>query len=218
MDSRILEVAAKSATQFLLYNGGHFDMLTIDLLGGLGQAVGADRAYVFVVHGDPDDPMMSYAYEWCEEGIEAQLDNPKLHNLKFIPDHEDVLEKLRNKEPFILDTIQSGSANTCDTLSIQDIKSICMFPVWVDGRLWGFVGLDMCRCTRKWTAVEIRGLEIAAGILGAARQKNEYQRRLREPVDVLTRIEEELVVASQKHREEIKGVRSELAALRNGEV
>ena len=217
MDSRILEVAAESATQFLLYNGNHFDQLTIDLLGGLGRAVGADRAYVFLVHGDPNDPMMSYAYEWCEDGIESQIDNEALHNLKFIPDYEDVLEKLRNKEPFVLDAVGQGSPCTCDTLSMQDIKSICMLPVWVDGRLWGFVGFDMCRYARKWHDVEIRGLKIASGILGAAKQKNEYQYRLREPVEILQKIEEELAVANEKHRQDIRGVRSELAALRNGE-
>ena len=217
MDSRILEVAAESATQFLLYNGGHFDQLTVELLTNLGKAVGADRSYVFLVHGDPNDPMMSYAYEWCDEGIEAQLDNTALHNLKFIPDYEDVLEKLQNKEPFILDTVDQGSAETCDTLSLQDIKSICMLPVWVDGRLWGFVGLDMCRCTRKWTDVEIRGLKLAAGILGAAKQKNEYQKRLRQPVDILEQVEQELARSNERHLKEIRGVRSELAALRNGE-
>ena len=48
------------------------------------------------------------------------------------------------------------------------VKSTLAFPVFVEGRWWGFIGFDDCRSEREWSPSEIDTLKTLAELVGAA--------------------------------------------------
>jgi diguanylate cyclase (GGDEF)-like protein/PAS domain S-box-containing protein len=46
-------------------------------------------------------------------------------------------------------------------------QAILMVPIEVDGRYWGYVGVDDSRSSRRWSSVEIDALDIFARVIGA---------------------------------------------------
>jgi len=52
-------------------------------------------------------------------------------------------------------------------LEKEQIKSICVVPIYTPIDLWGFVGFDSCRQKRYWTFDEEKLLKITANIIGS---------------------------------------------------
>ena len=64
-------------------------------------------------------------------------------------------------------------------LRAQDILSIALVPIFVEGRWWGLIGFDECVEEREWSASEVGALGAAAGTLGAAIRRRRTEEQLR---------------------------------------
>ncbi|GMU44052.1 MAG: EAL domain-containing protein [Xanthomonadales bacterium] len=143
------------------------DDLVRRVLEGLGLGMGADRVYIFETHERDGEVLASQRYEWCQEGVGAQIDNPELQNLPFERLFPRWLQQLR------ADRAISGIVATFpqverEILEAQEIQSLIVVPVSLRGRLWGFVGFDAVRHRRQWSQAEERVLRLTAAALGAA--------------------------------------------------
>ncbi len=109
------------------------------LLEYLGKALKGDRAYIFEKndHGHDDN-----TYEWVASGIEPQIDNLQdvpsevcdiWYNSFRAGDHISIadLEDIREVDPAMY-----------DVLVPQGIHSIVVVPIYVDGEIIGFYGID----------------------------------------------------------------------------
>jgi PAS domain S-box-containing protein len=67
-----------------------------------------------------------------------------------------------------------------ESLERDGILAQVAVPIVSGGRWWGFFGLDDCVEERVWTDLEVDALRAAAGILGAAIQREATDERLRE--------------------------------------
>ena len=109
-----------------------------DTLARLGQALSAERAYIFQLH----DGQMSNTFEWCANGV-----TPQIGNLQAMDD-----TLLRRWLPYFhsgecmiledLDQIRDTSPDEYAILSAQNIQTLVAAPLEEDGRLTGFVGVD----------------------------------------------------------------------------
>lgn len=158
-----LEGLAKAA-QALLPPSGPIPYQT--WLAALGRSAEASRAYVFLNHRRADgELLMSQIAEWCAPGVEPQIDNPRMQDLSYI---EAGLRRF-------LDQLSSGqviNALACDLLPSeralleeQNIQTILLLPLLMDGLFMGFIGLDMCAEARLWSASEVDLLKVAAADL-----------------------------------------------------
>ncbi|KPQ05447.1 MAG: PAS domain S-box [Rhodobacteraceae bacterium HLUCCA12] len=107
-----------------------------DVLSRLGDASGADRAYLFV----RQDGRWFNTHEWCADGIDPVKDH--LQGVA-LDEHEAMATVLaQGKGLFIRDvTALPGSALRSFLLS-QQIHSIQCVPVLRDGVFYGFLGFD----------------------------------------------------------------------------
>jgi diguanylate cyclase (GGDEF)-like protein/PAS domain S-box-containing protein len=186
-DALLLGVA--SATHELLTEAV-FDKAIKNVLQILGQAAGADRAYIYQnhPHSTTGAVAMSIRHEWTDLDIAPTLLCDHWHDL---PYYQAGLGRW-------YDAFQGGRSFSGITrlmspaeqaiLGRDQIRSIIMVPIQIDQELWGYIGFDDCHSEREWTASEESMLVAIAASIGAAirRQRTDAQMRYQAFHDALT--------------------------------
>ncbi|HXH41561.1 MAG TPA: diguanylate cyclase, partial [Thermoanaerobaculia bacterium] len=160
----VLEAVAVAAKR--LFQSGSWEEVAIEVVGGIGAAVGASRASIFHVSEDGEFAA-SLRFGWAAPGVAP------------------LAEALRQEIPFRvagfgrwLDSFTRGETvhgpvrgfpdSERTVLSGQGVVSVAAVPVRLGGRLWGFLGFDDCEAEREWSQGEILGLRVAADMLAEA--------------------------------------------------
>jgi PAS domain S-box-containing protein len=166
-DERLLESVLRSLNLLLAADDIHSAVTLV--LAILCRAVEVERAYVFEAHPHPEtgELLVSQRYEWCPEDAEPQIDNPALQN-----------HPIEREFPRWFAALSAGRSVSGPVagfpeqerlvLEPQDIVSLMVVPIMIDGCLWGFIGFDDCCRVRSWTRGEELGLKAAAIGLGSA--------------------------------------------------
>ncbi len=114
---------------------------TIDsVLAEIGELIGANRTYIFEF--DFENNQMSNTYEWCDADTQ-----PFKEQLQHIPIEvaDYWLKRFRMKKPVQIDSVEripDERKAERESLMVQSIKSLLTLPIYCDGELWGFFGLD----------------------------------------------------------------------------
>lgn len=129
----------------------------------VGLLLDADRAYIFEL--GPQQLTMSNTYEWCSPGT-----SPEINNLQQIP--TDIMprwmEAIRMQEILYMPDVKALAEDwSCEReiLEAQDVKSLLVFPLYIEGRLMGFVGLDSVRRTNAFGFSAVSSLKVWADML-----------------------------------------------------
>ena len=146
----------------------------------LGEAVQVNRAYIYKHRSieDTGEMYISLLYEWTSPGTEKQFDNIELQKLSYSR-----FESLKFYDTFSagkpLSFVMKNLPHENQQLFVdQNIKSIILSPIMVDGFYWGFLGFDDCETDREWTLNEESLLVTMASMLGAVIKRNNIQDEL----------------------------------------
>lgn len=116
------------------------------MLKELGEYVQADRAYVF----ETDENFISTnTYEWCAKGVEPQIDNLQGLTAEDMPHwlaHFTKGEDIRIEN---LEDVKEEMPEEYEILKVQDIRTLIAFPILVEDRLLGFVGVNNSEMERS---------------------------------------------------------------------
>jgi len=134
------------------------------VLATLGKAAGADRVYMFECHPDPATgrALLSQRLEWVREGIQPDLDNPRLQNVSYdlapgwyeqLAGGKAVRGRTEDFPPPVRDLLQSSG-----------VVSLLLAPIRVEQTFWGFIGFDACGQDRPWETEESLLLAAASNI------------------------------------------------------
>ena len=198
----LLQATADAMTQLL--SGHELEETVGAALATLGQAVAADRAYIFENHPDPVTSalLMSQRYEWCAAAALPQIANPALQNVSYdawCPRWHATLAAGAAITGLVREFPESERA----ALEPQAIRSLLVLPIRIEEpfwgatgfddfpsrrlpghrrAFWGFIGFDDCHADRVWSPVEQNILRTAAAALGHAyiRRRAEAARRASE--------------------------------------
>lgn len=106
---------------------------------------------------------------------------------------EDLLRQLSKDEiPWWIDNIQHGkdiiirdvskmpseAFHEQYLLQLQEVLSLLVIPVFMQGKPFGFIGLDSVKRQRDWTALDVENLRILADILSIAIERKEAQGKM----------------------------------------
>ena len=160
-------LSASAAASYSLLVNYDIDQIIIDVLQLLGEAVEADRAYIFENQTVDGEVFMSQRYEWTKGEVEPQINNPVLQSLPYYPDSSTFYEIISRGRPYV-GLIKDLPESERAYLEPQGIVSILIVPIFVEDRLWGFIGFDDCHRERFWSNGEISVLQVAAGSIGGA--------------------------------------------------
>ena len=138
-------------------------------LEAVGAPIGVDRTYVFRNHlSTPKNvPACSQIAEWTCKGVSAQIANPELQDLPYSKIGLGRWYQELSDGRAITGLVKDFPAAERQLLESQDIISIAVVPISVEGKFWGFLGFDDCRRGRTWEPEEIALLQSAAGLISA---------------------------------------------------
>lgn len=109
-----------------------------NLLEKIGHFTKADRAYIV----DEKDDCYYNTYEWCNEGIEPQIN--QLQNLR-AEDMPYWIPKLSSGESIFIEDLENVKETMpveYEILKPQNIHTLIVFPIILSNTLKGFIGVD----------------------------------------------------------------------------
>lgn len=181
----ILEQATFAAEKFLSLSDWRQGIY--DVLQRLSEVTHVDRLSLYENQTQASEPMITLRYTWppieaqgtpepstAEVGISQPLQRPGWKRW---------YSALHKGEPFqgSMRTVEPEQADEMDRIGVHSFLSV---PVYIGNTWWGEFRLEDMHNDREWPAVEIDGIKIVAGVLGAAiqRQRSEHERRESEAI------------------------------------
>ena len=106
-------------------------------IGGIGRDAGVDRVYIFKNHADPQtgEHLMSQLYEWSDDSVTAQIDNPELQNLSYAL-FSGWYEILAYGGP-VKGLVRDFTATIRGHLDLKNIRSMLLVPISLPARSGG---------------------------------------------------------------------------------
>ncbi|MGH3086951.1 MAG: PAS domain S-box protein [Rubrobacteraceae bacterium] len=176
----ILEAVRFAAERFLGEADG-WERGIEEALERLGEAAEVSRVYIFenFVGGD-GELFATQRYEWVATGVSAQIDNPVLKALPYRAAGFGRWVETLGRGDLVHGRVRDLPESEQPELRAEEILSIIIVPIFVEGNWWGFVGFDECMAEREWSMAEIDALGAAASTLGAALRRQVMEEELRE--------------------------------------
>lgn len=124
----------------MLVEESDFHKAINSMLGSIGEFYQADRAYLFELQNNKE--YWDNTYEWCADGVMAQID--MLQNVP-MSTVKRWMELFRKGDSIVIDDIdkiKEESPEEWEILNIQNIKRLIVSPIWNNGNVIGFIGVD----------------------------------------------------------------------------
>lgn len=144
-----------------------------EVIGLLGQFTNVSRVYIF--ENKPEENITVNTYEWCNKGIEPQIENLQEVPLQMVFDWSEGREFLASwnlKEDLPQDL--------GEVMISQGIQSFLIFPIQVCGKVFGYIGFDECNFQRKWERPEIELLKSISNIISFSYERELIQNHYRQ--------------------------------------
>ncbi len=152
-----------------------FDNRINTVLHKIGEHVGISRVYIF--ENNVGGLTTSNTYEWCNVGVVAQKDELQDLPYDMIPSWR----KIMNEHGRVYsENIYELPQDLIDILEPQNIKSIIIYPLYVQAEFFGFIGFDECMRHKNWVANELELLRTISGIIANTYQRKFFESSLRE--------------------------------------
>ena len=146
-------------------------------LESMCRFVSADRAYIFEY--DLSNETCSNTFEWCAEGIEAEINNLQQIPVAYFPNW---LERHKKGEPFYIPQVaqlpDDGPNGLKAILAAQSIKSLITIPMLHGKNLLGFVGFDSVKKEYAYSEKEKTILTLFASMLVNIQDRQRKEKRL----------------------------------------
>jgi PAS domain S-box-containing protein len=139
----------------------------------IGKHTRCSRVYIF--EDSPDRHFTSNTYEWCNDGIETQMDDLQQIPYEIIPSWK---KQLVQNGRIYSENIYELPEDISIILAPQDIKSIVVYPLKINEEIFGFIGFDECLTNRKWTKSELGLLRAVASTVSNALERERTQHSL----------------------------------------
>lgn len=143
------------------------------VLACVGQYLGAERVYIF----EEDNNYYSNTFEWCADGITAEIDTLQDISADSIFYWIEALEKGKSVVVEDIEDIKYSSPFVYETLARQNIKSAVEAPIAIGNKLVGFIGVD--NAPREVTALVEESLTLLGSFIGTVLQNKEEHEKIR---------------------------------------
>ena len=154
------EALARVSSELAQADPDHLDPVLDASLATIGNAVSADRSYLFLI--DRSSGRFSNTHEWCAPGIAAQRE--ELQDLP-IAEFQEAFDLFARGEILHVErpeTLSDELALLREMMQQIGIASLINVPVLWEGRLVGIVGFDTQDRNKEWPQEDIRLLRTVA--------------------------------------------------------
>lgn len=175
----ILRATARANNSLLITTG--FDPAVTAALSEIGRALRVDRAFIFKVSGMDYGEFHSFTakHEWLKrDSTPSLLANPSLQNAPFEQYCPEWYELLVN-EGIVKIESDTATDEEIETLHVFQTRALLAIPMWKEGSLYGFFGVDHCEKAHLWDESEINAVRLLASGLSGLVMIQENQDDLR---------------------------------------
>ncbi|MBQ2819518.1 MAG: diguanylate cyclase [Clostridia bacterium] len=144
-----------------LYNTGDVHGTINSLIEMIGKQMNVSRVYVF--ENNDDNTHCFNTFEWCNEGIEPQIDI--LQAISYETDIPDYEKQFNENAVFYCPDIKELPQHLRDILEPQGIKSMLQYAIRDNGVFRGYVGFDENTHERMWTHDQISLLSFVSKLI-----------------------------------------------------
>ncbi len=174
-----------------------FDGAINEMLKLIGESLDADRCYVFRY---TDDQYMTSCntHEWSRAREYSLFDRMQNVDMGAYPEFNKLMF---NHQPLALeDTTQPPPefGGEFETLRKLNVKSILGSGLWIDNKLYGFVGMDFDRQTKKFTECDIHTAIGISSLFQLAYERARQRKLLEDSLDEQKRQKHELEISMEK--------------------
>jgi PAS domain S-box-containing protein len=143
---------------------------SLEMLGTFNKV---DRTYVFELDFINDE--INNTFEWCAEGVTAEIDNLQGIPFSFIPRWKDTFQQ--NEHIYIesVSDLPDELILEKEILEPQGIKSLVTVPMYYGPDLIGFLGFDSVSHQKKWSDQVITLLKVFANVLAGVIYKKKTE-------------------------------------------
>lgn len=147
-----------SKVTYILHCNKSIEAKNKEVIQLLGEFTNASRVYIF--ESDLEKDITVNTYEWCNKGIEPQINNLKEVSLSM------VLDWSKTVDPMMTWNIDKDlPADFAKFMKAQKIQSFIILPLQVTGKHFGYIGFDECTFKRQWKMEEIELLKTISNLI-----------------------------------------------------
>ena len=153
----------------IMHGNEDYEVACNKMLDLVASFYGADRSYIFEF--DLGSQRMSNTYEWCAEGIEAEIS--KLQNMD-ISIVDRWIAQFKAHGEFYINSTDGELDHDSDEykiLAMQDIQSLMAAPLQLGGNIIGFLGVDNPRANTNTLLILQAVSSFVVNQLGQQRQE-----------------------------------------------
>ena len=174
----ILKAVYEAASRLLRSTAWQDDIHAV--LGHMGQAAGASRAFLFQMSRNEAGALVAtWRQEWMAEGVGPSLSALSLESFPVVEAGLIRWAILAERQP-IRGPVHTLPASEQAFFARLHVRSVAVVPVFVEDQWWGVLGFTDDEHDREWEDAEIDALSAAAATLGGALFRQDTERRLLE--------------------------------------
>ncbi len=144
-----------------------------NILSLIGKYSNVSRTYIFI--NNEDNTITNNEFEWCKTGISPVIQFFQNRALSEVPS----LLKILNKEGKLFSTnIENLPEDLYKIFISQNIKSLLIYPLYINNKMFGFVGYDECIVNRNWTEEDLNILATISGIISNLYKNHYYLKKI----------------------------------------
>lgn len=163
----------------ILYESNNIEMAVNLILDIVGKHFNVSRVYIF--ENSDDNLYCKNTFEWCNEGITAEIDNLKNIYYSHLGNY---LLNFNADGLFYCNDVDNLNGDLKNLLKAQGICSILQCKILEGNEFRGFVGFDECSYNRMWTSDEVDTLTFISKTLSMFLLKMRIQSKLEESLEV----------------------------------
>jgi PAS domain S-box-containing protein len=185
LHSKLQDLLMKISSTYISVNPVLFDDAINQSLAELGRFIQADRFYIF--NYDFENMTCSNTHEWCEEGVEPQIEMLQDVPLDEIPDWVNTHKKGDTLIVYDVAGLEDNSYLK-SVLEPHGIKSLITIPLMDEQNCIGFIGLDFVKNEHQYSALEEDLLKVFADMLASVNKRFKVSNELMEKQQFLSDI------------------------------
>ena len=150
-----------------------------DCLRLLGEHFGADRSFIFR-YLDDRQAFSSCVYAWGADGAELDFMGDQPFSMALLPGWN---ERIATEEGIVIDDMDhlpQGLADMEAFVRQKQTRSLLVAGIHVNGRLYGYMGIDYIRCAHPFSDIDRQLMRTCANVFGLVLTRQQQWQSLRD--------------------------------------
>ena len=164
----------------------HFEEAVNEMLGLIGQNNDADLCYI--CQYSENHTRANTVYEWVNSGIPHLNESFRNIDMTRYPKTQECF--LNRNDVVISDLLNPPDVFKSEAVFLRNfnIQSSLLTGIWIDGQLWGFVGINYIRRSHHFTDSDIHTIHDAANLFVIANERNRQMNAIADTVSLQKQI------------------------------